>query len=154
MIDGSGCRASRAESKLICKKRIDFGIIEGLVQVIVHQLPFYKSRENRYNRDRSEVGWCRRLVNFGDRVDNCGFPLTRLTKVNPICMSFVALSLLVQAAVHCNPYFTEFWLAHSPAMQQCRLAEPFLFCGWSNNLERATLRSEAPPKWFSVSPAF
>src|SRR6218665_1512655 len=65
--NGSGCRASREESKFISKKRRDFRIIKGLVHIFMHQLPFYESRENRFNRNRSEVGRSRRLVNFGNR---------------------------------------------------------------------------------------
>src|SRR6218665_228823 len=49
-----------------------------------------------------------------------------------ICTSSAALSLLVQAVVHCSPLSKVIWWSHSPALRQCRHA---FFSGWSNNLE-------------------
>src|SRR6218665_4126757 len=57
-----------------------------------------------------------------------------------ICASAVALSLLVQAVVHCGP------LRYN--------ADTFLFGGWSINLEWTSNRSKSPPKCclFSIPP--
>ena len=47
------------------------------------------------------------------------------------------------------------WRFVGPIRPLCGNAEPFFFCGLSNNLERGSLRSNAAPKWcfFSISPA-
>src|SRR6218665_2370075 len=50
----------------------------------------------------------------------------------PICASFASLFLLVQAVVHCGPLSMVIWWSHLSAADN---ADPFFFCGWSNNLE-------------------
>src|SRR6218665_3622268 len=69
-----------------------------------------------------------------------------------ICARFAALPLFLCS----RPPYTAIICPRRFGGPVCDNAEPFLFSGWSSNLERASLRSEAPPKRYmcSVSPAF
>jgi len=62
-----------------------------------------------------------------------------------ICASSAALSLLVQAVVHCGLLSKVIWWSHSPVF----------FSGWFNNLEWTSNRAKTPPKWclFSIPPS-
>src|SRR6218665_1745221 len=65
----------------------------------------------------------------------------------------IYLSKLCRPLFFCRPSYTVVLCPRrfrGPIRRFCDNTEPFLFCGWSNNLERASIRSEAPLNWFQV----
>jgi len=78
------------------------------------------------------------------------------------CLSGWALSYLREfcswpSLFFCRPSYTVVLCSRlfgGPIRPLCDNADPLFFCGWSNNLEWTSNRSQASPKWclFSITP--